>query len=76
MVFFKEWSLKGIPRILPALSLAMVVLFLVFVTLMVLYEQGTVSRSTPVIWEWLSILTSIVWMLAQSILLGKTNTAQ
>jgi hypothetical protein len=76
MIFIKEWSLKGIPRILPVLSLAMVVLYLVFVTLITLYEQGTVSRTTPVIWEWLAFLTSIVWILAQSILLGKTDQGQ
>jgi hypothetical protein len=62
--------LKDVPRILPILSVTMVVLYLVFVTLIMLYEQGVVSRSTPVIWEWLAILSSIVWTMAQSILLG------
>lgn len=73
MIFLKEWSLKSIPKILPLLSLLMVVLFIIFVTLMVQYDQGAISRNTPVIWEWLSILTSIIWMLAQSIVLGKTD---
>jgi len=76
LIFVKEWSLKGVPKVLPVLSLVMVVLYFVFVTLLVLYEQGVVSRSTPVIWEWLAILSSIVWMLAQSILLGKGDTAR
>lgn len=71
MIFIKEWSLKGVPKILPILSLALVVLFFLFTALIMLYEQGVVSRSTPVIWEWLAILSSIVWMLAQSILLGR-----
>jgi hypothetical membrane protein len=70
IIFIKEWSLKDVPRILPILSIAMAVLYLVFVTLIMLYEQGVVSRSTPVIWEWLAILSSIVWTMAQSILLG------
>jgi hypothetical protein len=70
IIFIKEWSLKDVPRILPILSVAMAVLYLVFVTLIMLYEQGVVSRSTPVIWEWLAILSSIVWTMAQSILLG------
>ena len=76
LIFVKEWSLKDVPKVLPVLSLVMVVLYFVFVTLLVLYEQGVVSRSTPVIWEWLAILSSIVWMLAQSILLGKADTAR
>jgi len=29
-----------------------------------------------VIWEWLAILTSIVWLLAQSILLGRTDSTR
>ena len=76
IIFFKEWSLKSIPRVLPLLSLAMVLIYFVFVTLMVLYEQGVVSRATPVIWEWLAFLSSVVWVFAQSILLGKTDSAQ
>lgn len=71
LLFFKEWSLNNVPKILPILSAAMVVFYLVFTTQMILYEQGVVTRTTPVIWEWLAILTSIIWMLAQSILLGK-----
>jgi hypothetical protein len=74
LIFFKEWSLKKVPKILPLLSAAMVVLYFVFTTLMMLYEQGVVNRTTPVIWEWLAILTSIIWMLSQSIILGKDHT--
>jgi flagellar biosynthesis protein FliQ len=70
IIFIKEWSLKDVPKILPILSVVMVVLYLVFFTLIMLYEQGVVNRSTPVIWEWLAILSSIVWTMAQSILLG------
>ncbi|MEW6030683.1 MAG: DUF998 domain-containing protein [Chloroflexota bacterium] len=76
MIFFKEWSLKNIPRILPVSSIVLVVLYFVFVILIMLYEQGVVSRSTPVIWEWLAIISSIVWMLAQSILLGRNDLKQ
>ena len=71
IIFFKEWSLESIPRGLPLLSLAMIVFYLIFVILMVLYERGTVSRNAPVIWEWLAISTSIAWMLAQSLVLGR-----
>jgi len=71
LIFGKEWVLKGVPKVLPLLSLVMVLLYFAFVTLIFLYEQGVVSRSAPVIWEWLAILTSIVWLLAQSILLPR-----
>lgn len=76
IIFIKEWSLKSIPRGLPLLSLAMVIVYFVFVTLVVLLEQGVVSRATPVIWEWLAFFTSIAWVLAQSILLGRTDRVQ
>lgn len=71
LIFIKEWSLPNVPKILPGLSLLMVVVFIVFAALFALLEQGIVSRSTPVIWEWLCFISSIVWLLAQSILLGK-----
>jgi hypothetical protein len=74
MIFIKEWTLKSVPRILPLLSLAVVLLFVVFLTLFMLYDQGMIGRSVPVVWEWLAILSSIVWMLAQSILLGKNGS--
>ncbi len=76
MIFIQEWSLKSVPRLLPLLSLAVVVLFIVFLTLFMLYDQGVIDRSVPVIWEWLAILSSIVWMLAQSIRLGNTDLGQ
>lgn len=71
IIFLKEWSLKSIPRGLPLLSLVMILFYFVFFTLVVLYEQGMVSRTAPVIWEWLAISTSIIWVLAQSIVLGR-----
>ena len=55
LIFFKEWSLKNVPKILPILSAAMVMLYFVFTTLIMLFEQGVVNRTTPVIWEWLAI---------------------
>lgn len=70
-IFIKEWLLPKVPKILPGLSLLMVVVFIVFATLFILLEQGIVGRSTPVIWEWLCFISSVVWLLAQSILLGK-----
>jgi hypothetical protein len=51
-------------------------LYFIFTTLIILYEQGVVGRNVPVIWEWLAILSSIIWMLAQSILLGTDKTKE
>lgn len=75
LICIREWSLQGVPKVLPGLSLVVVVVFLVFATLMVLYEQGGVSRSTPVVWEWLAFVSSVVWVFAQSILLGRGHSA-
>jgi hypothetical protein len=74
IIFIKEWSLKSVPKVLPLLSLVMVVLFIVFLTLFMLYDQGVVGRNVPVIWEWLAVISSITWMLTQSILLGRTDS--
>jgi hypothetical membrane protein len=71
IIFSQEWSLKSIPRGLPLLSLAMVLIFFLFVTLMVLFEQGVVGRETPIIWEWLAFSSSVVWVLTQSIVLSR-----
>ncbi|MBN2146808.1 MAG: hypothetical protein JW726_05445 [Anaerolineales bacterium] len=70
IIFIQEWSLKDLPRLLPLSSLALVAVFMIFVMLIVLYEQGAVSRTAPVIWEWLSFFFSIAWMQTQSVLLG------
>ena len=70
VIFFKERSLK-VPPLLPGLSLLMVIVFLIFATLMMLYERGAVGRNTPVIWEWLCFISSVVWLFAHSVLLGK-----
>jgi len=72
-IFIKEWAMKDLPGILPFSCAALVVIFLIFFCLMVLYSQGIVSRSVPTIWEWLSIFSSIVWMLIQSLILGKSE---
>jgi hypothetical membrane protein len=76
LIGVREWTLKGVPRVLPVLSFTMVILYCIFTALMVLYEQGAVARTTPVVWEWLAILSSIVWMLAQSILLARENARE
>lgn len=76
LVGVSEWSRRDIPKILPVLSFMVMITFFVFAVLMVLYERGAVGRNTPVIWEWLAVLSSVVWVFAQSILLGKQEAAQ
>lgn len=71
VIGFKEWSLKTIPRFLPGICFIVVVVFSIFAVLIMLYEQGLVSRNTPVIWEWLCFFFSIAWVFAHSLLLGK-----
>ena len=75
LIFIKEWSLKYVPKVLPILSLLMVVVYFVFATLVMLNAEGVVSRSTPVIWEWLCFITSIIWVFAQSTLLANVRGA-
>lgn len=71
MIGIKERSLKSIPKILPLMCFLLVVVFFLFAILVGCYERGIVSRDTPVIWEWLAFFFSIIWVLTQSILLGK-----
>jgi len=75
LIFIKEWSLRHVPKVLPILSLLVVVVYFVFATLVMLNAKGVVSRSTPVIWEWLCFITSVVWVFAQSILLANVRSA-
>jgi hypothetical membrane protein len=74
-IFIKEWSLEDVPKVLPILSLLVAVVYLVFASLVMLNAKGVVSRNTPVIWEWLCFVISIIWVFAQSILLAKVNPA-
>lgn len=70
VIFIKQWRMKEIPRLLPLTSIVMVTIYIVFFVLIMLSESGVVSRSTPVIWEWLCFASSIVWVFAQSKGLG------
>ena len=70
IIFIKEVTLKNVPKILPVLSIFVVFVFFVFVILVMLYGKGLVDRNTPVIREWIAVLSSIVWLYAHSIVLG------
>lgn len=71
MIFLVEWSIKQIPRILSVVSIITALLFIVFAILLVLSLKGIVSRDTPVFWEWMCFVSSITWVFAHSIVLGK-----
>lgn len=74
LIGLKELSIKAIPKILTGLSFLTVIVYFIFAALVILYEQGAVGRNTPIVWEWLAIFLSVVWVFAQSILLGKTDS--
>lgn len=75
LIGIRQWSLGDVPKVLPVLSFVMVAAYLIFATLVILSEQGVVGRNTPAVWEWLAFLSSVVWLFAQSILLGKMDAA-
>ena len=70
MIGIKEMSIKALPRSLTAWSFSIVACFLIFFALIILHETGTVSRNTPVFWEWMCFFTSTGWLLCHSIILG------
>ena len=74
LIGVKELSIKDIPKILPGLSFLAVIVYFIFATLVILYEQGVAGRNTPIVWEWLAFFSSVVWVFAHSILLGKTDS--
>jgi hypothetical protein len=73
LIGVREWSLRGVPKVLPLLCFSLVLVFFVFAALFVLFRRGAVDRDTPVIWEWLAFFTSVVWVFAQSLLLGRSD---
>ena len=76
LIGVREFSLKGVPKVLSWLSFLVVVIYFVFAILATLHGRGTVNRNVPVIWEWLAFFLSVVWVFAQSILLGQPDTDQ
>jgi hypothetical protein len=75
VIFIKQWRMKEVPRLLPLTGIVMVAIYMVFFVLIKLSESGVVSRNTPVIWEWLCFASSIIWVFAQSIGLGRGKLA-
>jgi hypothetical membrane protein len=74
LIGVREWKLKAVPRILASLCYVVVAVYLVFFVLVMLYESGNLSRTTPIIWEWLCATSLLVWVFVHSIILGKEDT--
>jgi hypothetical membrane protein len=71
LVGVKERSIKELPRVLSLLSFTIVASYLLFFVLVILYETGNIGRNTPVFWEWMCYFTSMGWLWAHTIILGK-----
>jgi len=60
-----------LPVVLPAASLAVVAVYLVFAVLLTLIGKVEgITRNTPVIWEWLAFCSLMFWLIAHSVVLG------
>jgi hypothetical protein len=70
LIAVQEWRCR-LPKILPVSTLALIVIYLVFATLLSMVGKVSgVTRSTPVIWEWLGFAAMMVWLIAHSLVLG------
>jgi hypothetical membrane protein len=75
VIAWSEWRAR-LPRSLPALSLLVVVVYLVFATLLALAGKVPgITRETPVAWEWLAFVSLMLWLVAHSIILGRGGRA-
>ena len=73
MLGVKELKIKKLPRALATLSFSIVASFLVFFVLIMLYETGNLDHNTPVFWEWMCFMSSMVWLAGHTLILGKED---
>jgi len=70
LIAWQEWRAR-LPRLLPVLSLSVVASYLIFAVLLSLVGKvETVTRATPVIWEWLAFASLMFWLVGHSVVLG------
>jgi len=70
VIAVQEWRLR-LPRVLPVSSIAVVIIYLVFAVLMTSVGKiESVTRDTPVIWEWFAFCSLMFWLISHSIVLG------
>jgi len=62
---------RRLPVLLPVSSLTVVTIYLIFALLLSLVGKVEgITRSTPVIWEWLAFCSLMFWLIAHAIILG------
>lgn len=68
-------ELRGrVPKILTISSFAVVAVYLIFAVLLTLIGRFEgFTRSTPVIWEWLAFCSLMFWLIAHSIVFGRSD---
>jgi len=65
---------RKLPLILPVSSMAVVAVYLIFAVLLSLVGKVEgITRSTPVIWEWLAFCSLMFWLIVHTVLLGSVN---
>ena len=70
IVGVREWFLRMCPSVLSITSLSVAGIFIVFATLLSVSQSVSLDRNVPVVWEWLAYLSSVIWVVVDSIALG------
>jgi hypothetical membrane protein len=72
----QEWRRK-LPKVLPISSIGVVVIYLIFAVLLTLVGKvESITRETPVIWEWLAFCSLMFWLITHSLVLGRPQESQ
>lgn len=65
-----------LPALLPLSSMAVVVLYFVFATLLALVGKVEgIDRATPALWEWLCFAALMIWLAVHTAILGARRVA-
>lgn len=73
LIAFQEWR-RRLPVILPFASLLVVAVYLIFAVLLSLVGRiEGITRSTPVIWEWLAFCSLMFWLVVHTLFLGSAK---
>ncbi len=71
IIAVQEWRRK-LPLILPISSILVFIIYLIFATLMSMAGKVEgITRSTPVIWEWLAFCSLMFWLIAHTVILSR-----
>lgn len=71
IIAVQEWRIKQ-PWILPVASIFVVAIYLIFASLMSMAGKVEgITRSTPVIWEWLAFCSLMLWLITHTVILGR-----